>query len=389
MLLRPAVSQDPEQPSIELDQESAYQDALRAAVAAGGGRQGVEAASAEFATSADFVQSLVDTPLGQRLDELADGVDALEAMGEVSWSEIANAIEDVFGSSAADVVDGDPYKETVRRLRDSLIAIKVLQQLHSRPIERLTRQLRTAALIADVAAGNTPGETARRRRRSLRLPVELELKSRLSTRDAQQELDKQRQKLLDDRRKRVDELLAEHEALRGAVAELAGLESIHFRATEIVASDHTTVPDVTVLTNAVSSAATYTQVLRAQHLKGQLAREGEEGGEPDERAGALQISTPYAELAQTLVAAPDVVLSARAGFTPVALAELGFVLKPTAADRLSQSTQTVLKQRGIDLGTTPLDKITQRLQADLATTVGELELVAGHPEKRSFGSATR
>lgn len=51
------------------------------------------------------------------------------------------------------------------------------------------------------------------------------------------------------------------------------------------------------------------------------------------------------------MAAPDVVLSARAGFTPVALAELGFVLKPTAADRLSQSTQTVLKQRGIDLGT--------------------------------------
>jgi hypothetical protein len=145
MLLQPAVSQDPEQPSIELDQESAYQHALRAAVAAGGGRQGVEAASAEFAASADFVQGLGD--------------------------------------------------------------------------------------------------------------------------------------------------------------------------------------------------------------KGQLAREGEEGGEPDERAGALQISTPYAELAQTLVAAPDVVLSARAGFTPVALAELGFVLKPTAADRLSQSTQTVLKQRGIDLGT--------------------------------------
>lgn len=237
----------------------------------------MEAASAEFAASADFVQGLGDTPLGQRLDELADGVDALEAMGAVSWAEIANAIEDVFGSSAADIVDSDPYQETARRLRDSLIAIKVLQQLHSRPIERLTRQLRTAELIADVAAGDTPGETARRRRRSLRLPVELELKSRLSTRDAQQELDKQRQKLVDDRRKRVDELLAEHEALRGAVAELAGLESIHFRATEIVASDHTTVPDVTVLTNAVSSAATYTQVLRAQHLKGQLAREGEEG----------------------------------------------------------------------------------------------------------------
>ncbi|MEU4295193.1 hypothetical protein AB0E63_43830 [Kribbella sp. NPDC026596] len=384
MLLRPAVGQDPEQPSIELEQESGYQDALRAVVASGGGRQGIEAVSAEFAGSDDFVPGIGDTPLGRRLDELADGIDALEATGDVSWEEIANAIEDQFGSSAADMVDGDAYKETVRRLRDSLIAIKVLQQLHSRPIERLTRQLRTAELIADVAAEHTPGMTARRRRRSLRLPVELELKSRLSTSDAQKELEEQRQKLLDDRRKRVDELLTEHEALRGAVSELAGLESIHFRATELVASEHTTAPDVTVLTNAVSSAATYTQVLRAQHLKGQVGREGENGGEPDERAGALQISTPYAELAQTLVAAPDVVLSARAGFTPVALAELGFVLKPTAADRLSKTTQAVLKKRGVDLGTTPLDKITQRLQADLATTVSELELVAGHPEKRSF-----
>ncbi|MGW5366408.1 hypothetical protein [Actinopolymorpha pittospori] len=379
MLLRPAVSQDPEQPSIELDQESAYQDALRAAVASGAGRPGVEAVSAEFAASADFVQGLGDTPLGRQLDELADGVDALEAAGEVSWSDVANAIEDEFGSSAMDVVADDAYKETVRRLRDSLVAIKVLQQLHSGPIERLTRQLRTAELIADVAAQRAAGGIARRRRRSLRLPVELELKSRLSTRDARKELEEQRKKLLDDRRERVEELLTEHEALRGAVTELAGLESVHFRATEIVASDPTTAPDVTVLSTAISSAARYTQVLREQHLKG-----GEPEREPRERAESLQLSTPYAELAQTLVAAPDVVLPARAGFTPVALAELGFVLKPTAGDRLSKTTQAVLKQRGIDLGTTPLDKITQRLQADLATTVSELELVSGHPEKRSF-----
>jgi hypothetical protein len=381
MLLRPAVSQDPEQPSIELDQESAYQDALRAAVASGAGRPGVETVSAEYAGSADFVQGVGDTPLGRQLDELADRVDELEAAGEVSWSDVANAVEDEFGSSAAEVVAEEAYKETVRRLRDSLIAIKVLQQLHGRPIERLTRQLRTAELIADVSAEGTDGGIARRRRRSLRLPVELELKSRLSTQDAQKELEEQRKRLLDDRRKRVDELLSEHEALRGAVTELAGLESVHFRATEIVASDHTSPPDVTVLSTAISSAARYTQVLREQHLKG--GSPGPEG-EPGERAELLQLSRPYAELAQTLVAAPDVALPARAGFTPVSLAEVGFVLKPTAADRLSQTTQAVLKQRGVDLGTTPLDKITQRLQADLATTVSELELVAGHPEKRSF-----
>ena len=147
----------------------------------------------------------------------------------MSWQKVRATVEDVFGSPAADVVDTEPYRETVRRLRDSLVAIKVLQELHSSPIEGLARQLRTAELIADAAAEDKPGPAARRRRRSLRLPVELELGSRLSTRDAQEKLQQQRRDLVEERQKRIGELLAEHEALRGAVAELATLGSAHFR----------------------------------------------------------------------------------------------------------------------------------------------------------------
>lgn len=386
MLVRPAVSQDPEQPSIQLEQESGYQDALRAAVDSGAGRQAIEAASAQFAASADFVKTVDEAPLGQRLDELADRLDALEANGTVSWQKIRTTVQDVFGSPAADVLDSQPYRQTVRRLRDSLIAIKVLQELHSSPIEGLARQLRTAELIADVAAGDKPGQAARRRRRSLRLPVELELTSRLSSRDAREQLQKRRQKLLEERQKRIGELLTEHEALRGAIAELASLESVHFRASEIVASDATTAPDVARLTNAVSSAATYVQLLREQHVSTEPGRVLRERAEPEAvaRPELLQFDTPFAELAQTLVQAPDVVLSARGGFKPTALSEVGFVLKPSAGERLSGTTQTVLKSRGTDLATTPLDKVTHRLQGDLASTVSELEAVAGHPEKRSF-----
>ena len=385
-LMRPAVSQDPEQPSIQLDQASGYQDALRAAVASGTGRQAIEAASAQFAASDDFVQSVDEAPLGQQLDELADRLDALEAEGTVSWQKVRTAVKDVFGSPAGDVVDAEPFRETVRRLRDSLIAIKVLQQLHGSPIEGLARQLRTAELLADVAARRKPGQAARRRRRSFRLPVELELNSRLSTRDAQKELQKQRRELVEERQKRIGELLAEHEVLRGAVAELASLDSAHFRASEIVASDATSAPDVARLTTAVSSAATYTQLLREQHVNAEPGPALREGAEPGAgaRAAFQRLDTPFAELAQTLVQAPDVVLPARAGFKPAELSEVGFVLKPTAAGRLSEVTKSVLKNRGIDLVTTPLDKITHRLQGDLATTVGELEAVAGHPQKRSL-----
>lgn len=386
MLVRPAVSQDPEQPSIRLDQESDYQDALRAAVDSGAGRQAIEAASTQFAASDGFVQGIDGAPLGPQLDDLAARIDALEAEGEVSWAKIRAAVEDIFGDPATDVVDTEPYRATVRRLRDSLVAIKVLQQLHDSPIEQLARQLRTAELVADVASGSEPGPTARRRRRSLRLPVELELKSRLSTRDAREGLQKKRQQLVEDREKRIGELLTEHEALRTAVGELASLDSVHFRASEIVASDATKAPDVATLSTAVSNAASYTQLLREQHVQtepGPVLREGSEPG-PAARAQLLGFGTSFAELAQTLVSAPDVVLPSRGGFAPTGLSEVGFVLRPTATDRLSGATQSVLKSRGVDLASTPLDKVTHRLQGDLASTVSELEAVAGHPERRSF-----
>lgn len=386
MLMRPPVGQDPEQPSIRLDQRSAYQAALVAAVESGAGRQAIEAASVEFAASDEFVASVDQAPLGPQLDALADRLDALEAKGTVSWPKVRSIVEDVFGTPAADIVDSEPYRETVSRLRDTLVSIKVLQQLHGGPIEALTRQLRTAELIADVAAGRTAGATDRRRRRSLRLPVELELTSRLSTREAQDALRGQRERLVKQREDRIADLLTVHEELRSAVAELATLGSVHFRASEVVASRATTVPDVTRLTTAVSNAAVYTQVLREQHVGTEPGPVLSENVEPETAARVefLQVGAPFAELAQTLVQAPDVVLASRAGFKPTELSEVGFVLKPTAAEVLSAATQALLKSRTIDIATTPLDKVTHRLQAELAATVSELEAVAGHPEKRSF-----
>ena len=71
-----------------------------------------------------------------------------------------------------------------------------------------------------------------------------------------------------------------------------------------------------------------------------------EDAEPDAaaRAELPWLDTPFAELAQALVHAPDVVLPARAGFKPTDLSEVGFVLKPTTAERLSGATQAVLTE---------------------------------------------
>ncbi len=409
MLVRPAVSQDPEQPSIPLAQDSDYQHAVRAAIDAGQGRPGIEDASRVFAGSPDFVQGVDDTPTGAQLDELADRLDDLEAGdAPLTWEAAAEAIKTVFGKSAKAVAASTPFQDTVRRLRDSLLAIKVLQELHSLPIEQLTRQLRTAEVIVDAAAkaqgGTDVGKVRARRRRSVALPVDLGLTSRLSTREAAEELKKKRAELVAQREATVTDLLTSHDQLRAAVAELGSLEATHFRASERVASEAVRPPIVTSLTASAISAAAFTMALReGQTTAGPRvlgadgtpdSTDGDGDGLPDAEGrdgvdGAGTAAIPgldiaFADLAKTLVAAPKVALPGRGAFSPPDLSAVGFILTPEAAKTVSKPTRTVLAERGLDLATTPLDRVTQRLEADLASVVLKLESVAGHPERRSF-----
>ena len=67
LLARPAVAQDLKSPSIELAQESAYQNAIRDAVQTGGGRAALEEISRAFVASNRFIPEPSANPLGDRL----------------------------------------------------------------------------------------------------------------------------------------------------------------------------------------------------------------------------------------------------------------------------------------------------------------------------------
>ncbi|MFI6539344.1 hypothetical protein ACIBHY_43290 [Nonomuraea sp. NPDC050547] len=404
ILVRPAIEQDPS--SISLGQRSDYQQALRAAVETGAGRLGIEQASEAFVASPSFVGEVGATPLGAQLDRLADRIDALEREKRATRDIVTAAIRNVFGQQPREVVAGAPYKDTVRRLRDSLIAIKVLQRFHALPIERLTRQLRTAELIAELVGGaSAPGGDSqpdaaddrggpdpsppgndealrRKRRRSLALPIDLGLTSRLSTRDTEQQMREQREAQLNQRAAEIEELLGVHQTLRTAMSELSALESASFRVSDRAPDAAAPPPDAVRLSNAATLAAAYTGDLRRRQLR--------EDPVIGEAAPGTGIDLPFATLAQTLVSAQGVVLPGRAAFTAPDLSEIGFVLKPSAAERLSEPTRAALSDRGLDLAAMPLDRLTHRLETDLAGTVARLEAVAGHPVRKSlvrFGDA--
>lgn len=379
MLVRPGVTQDPDHPSIDLAQDSPYQRALAEAVRAGQGREGVDEVSADYAASAEFLGDPQANPYHEQLRDLVARLDAVSTAGE-----LRAAVTAAFGSSPADLVTGEAFRRAHTRLRDSLMAIKLLQRLHSRPIAELSDQLRTVEVIVRAAADeNFPGqdcELRRYRRRSLQLPLRLGLKSRLSTREAEAELRERRKEHVAVRAARVDDLLAEHERLRVAIGELSALEQRHFRVSTQADSGVVQPPAELGLTKALTEASAYTESVRAAHLR----KLGSGGVINAAAAEEPELTNAIQKLAQSLLVSGTPVVTGRGEFKSVELPAIGFVVKPDAAQQLSGTTRTLLADRGIEVDKVPLDRVTERLQRDLATTVSGLERLAGHPVKHSF-----
>ncbi|MET7329792.1 hypothetical protein [Nonomuraea sp. NPDC005650] len=78
MLTRPAVAQDPGNPSIPLGQDTPFQQSLREAVGAAQRRTAIEAAATAYVAGPDFIGDPADTPLGAELDRLTARLDEME-----------------------------------------------------------------------------------------------------------------------------------------------------------------------------------------------------------------------------------------------------------------------------------------------------------------------
>lgn len=409
MLMRPAVAQDPQNPSIELAQESDFQNSLREAVP--DGRQRAEEVSREYVEGDEFLGDPTDNEFAVELENLAVQLDRLEGNQELgdprrpdgedghkdgkhNRHSVVEAVEAAFGRPSLDVVNDDAFQRMLRRLRDSITVIKILQEEHSRPIEKLTRQLRTAEVIVRSAGEDRfdGGEELHRyRRRSLQLPVLPNWGSRLSTREAENELRRQRAEAMAEREGEVGQLLARHEALRNAITELGSLEGSLFKVSQLEASGAIDPPELLQATSATVSESAFLQDLRAVSLR-RLAgarepapvelREGENPAAGN--ASSLDGLGGFANLAGVLAGTSSVATAGRAEFRPPDLREVGFILRPEAGEVVSEGTRTLLADRGIDIAGVPLDRITQGLGAELTTTVERLEQVAGHPVKQSF-----
>ncbi|MFB7494521.1 hypothetical protein ACFC09_07400 [Streptomyces sp. NPDC056161] len=418
-LLRPAIAQDPENPSVELSQQTDFQRALSVASSTPDPRPELRRVVGEYVAGPLFVGKPEQAPLAKETARFAATLDRLPALASARAAAAAvetrpgpaapsppslrdtviAAVRDAFGVAPADVVQSAPYKDAVARLRDSVLAIKYLPAEHTRPLEELVRRLRhleiVSRLVTHTAFPAGPQELRRARRRPLRLPGATGLEPVLSTLQARRRQREKEAEAAGVRRARAEQLLSVYRQLRTAIGELTGLGGEHFSVSAQSESAEVLPPaDYTPPAELARQISFHSRLAEA-NLRALGAGTGTGGGavggtsaeaaaeEPPPDPAQPTVVAGAAQLAGEVFGAKPDLLAGSPGFIPAVLKELSFRLGPNAAQQLSEATRTLLTARGIDVSAQPLDRIVALLQSEVDRTAAELEKLFGKPARRS------
>lgn len=386
-LMRPAIAQDPANPSIRTAQDSPFQKALVEASTAGRPSEALQRVARSFVAGSGFIGDPGTNPLSAELTALALTLDNLERRPSVSHADVVAAVQEPFGLDPETLVQNKTLDSPMAKLRDSLLAIKQLQEEHGRPIEALTNQLRDLELIERVARDDafpaTPAELRRYRRRSLVLPTMANPGSILSTAELEEDRRRKLAEAQAERRKRAEALFNNYQGLRKAIDELTGLGGDQLQTTPQKSHDGFKAPEELHPMSVVSRETTYRQKLSDLNLK-QFQAALDRGGTVDslriqDSAGA----SSAAVLAEKVLAGRPLLLAGSPPFHPTELREASFLLKASAAEALSEGTRNLLGERNLVLTERALDRIVDSLQVEIGATGKELELVYGQSVRRS------
>jgi hypothetical protein len=424
-LIRPAIAQDPENPSIRVSQDSPFQTALAQAAQAAEPRPALQQVARDFIAHELFIGEPETTPLSTQLATFAAALERLGSQAVASDvnarragsdavtqppglrgggppegakgsqpegfpAKVGAAVKQAFGSAPDALVKAGQLAKPMARLRDSLLAIKLVQDEHGRPIEALTNQLRDLELIVRVAQGGFPAtreDLHRFRRRSLMLPTTADLRSVLSTRKLEEERRKKVAEAETERRGRAESLFGTYQVLRRAVDELTNMGGDQFLATPQAPHVGFAVPEALSQLGIASRKTAYADRLSKFSL-GEL-NVGSNGDDDVHVEAALvhvqEIASAdsVAMLAKTVLADSPRPLASSPAFKPLTLSEVGFRLKATAANALTESTKAALSERKLTLADQPLDKIVAALQEEIGTTSRELDVLYDQPMQRS------
>lgn len=385
MLARPPREQDPEAPSIDLEQESRFQTQLVQASEADRPRVALRRAAERFVRLSRFLGAPQDNPLASKLAAFSATMDEVETRQKVTPAELEQIVTESFGDSPPRVAQQS--RVAMSRLRDSLLAIKLLQEEHRRPIEALANQLRELELIGRISRENDFPERVdqirRFRRRSLRLPDFAAISgSTLSTREPDEKRREELKRRRQTEKKALDLDTKRYETVRAAVRELTALSPDSLEATPQKALPASAPPAAASFDTALGQQAAYFKGLADLNLR-QISTRADVAAQRNEGPDAAST------LASKLVDAAAPTVPGSPAFKPLLETEGAFVLKTTTARVLSAPTHAMLRDNQIAIDKEPLDRAVETLEREserLGRDLAARSLTPVRTSLKRFGS---
>ena len=422
LLLRPAVRQDPRLPNIELTQQSDFQKKLAIAAASPNPRDSIIAASKELiADKSRFIADPSGTAFSAKVVVFGRAVDSITKDSSINKDGIAKAVQDNFAASPAQVIATDDYKNLLSNLRDSVLAIKYVQEQHQAPIDILTNEIRDLELIAEIANPTldqaAPDLSSRLhlfRKRPVLLPSSADLKSILSNAAADAAAARDFQTKFNNITKNAGDLIVQHGQLTKAIQELSTVDVNQFQATAL--TDHPGFPLEDDLTGRalIASQLRFTSELQKLNLSqlgdkpqmpvtasppatetitgpilvhppivinpapgtspAPVTRLAQENTQPESLQLPILSTTataPSISLAGSLLGSKGGV-STKGSLTAEALTLNGLRLRPEALAGFHPETKALLDQNSIRTDLTPLDTVLKTLHGQLSEVTTSL-----------------
>jgi fibro-slime domain-containing protein len=150
--VRPATELPPEDPPVALAQDTLLQQQLAEARAGEDPRGTMKTLVRAFTEGNEFAPDFQALPLGDRLSALARAFDRLEREEGTDHAALVAAVQEALGDEPQAIVQQASFQDSRRRLRDTILVIKLLPEEHGRPLERLAQALRDLEVVGHAAA---------------------------------------------------------------------------------------------------------------------------------------------------------------------------------------------------------------------------------------------
>ncbi|KAB2878661.1 hypothetical protein F9K33_12305 [bacterium] len=370
LLHRPAVRQE-ENLVINLSQNSNYQAELAKSIGKDNPREILKTLSNDFVETKNFVKSTLELKVYDKLIIFQSKLDELSKKANITSDEMKNAVKDSFGSTVATVIKDNDYINSIKNLKDSIIAIKHLQELHEKPIEELTNALRDLELLG-LNFPKTGVELKKYRKRVLRLPSQADLKSVLTQREEEKKRQEEiERKQLEEKKKEIQEKAALYSKLKNAIKEIMNLDYGNLESTPQKAHDGFIPP------KEVRPLNVFMESIQRMNTLGQLeilnAKTQIEKGVNVKNPTSPQ--TPLIESKTIEIQSKRQFFTGVGEFKPVSELSTLFRFKVGTEKNLSENTLALLKERKLSITEMGIDKIIARLKYEMEDLANELELL--------------